>query len=200
MSLMAVLVKIIRSDVRVSFVSRPVSQSRQPSRSVMAVVPTISRYKDYTRRHWQLRKMEWKSLLRIRPQLLSSLLDVCFQEYRKSTKEWYFLRLWISFPNGSTSKMRILETGGDRESILLNLDRVHMGLVILVCRRMCTHFLLYRITGINLTRKNYSRQIFRAKLSKFDCAHPAPPPRTSCRIFYLKCNNYLRERAFFVNI
>lgn len=47
MSLMAVLVKIIRSDVRVSFVSRPVSQSRQPSRSVMVVVPTISRYKDY---------------------------------------------------------------------------------------------------------------------------------------------------------
>lgn len=67
-------------------------------------------------------------------------------------------------------------------------------------KNVYTHFLLYRITGINLTRKNYSRQIFRVKLSKFDCAHHAPPPRTSCRIFYLKCNNYLRERAFFVNI
>lgn len=78
------------------------------------------------------------------------------------------------------------------------------------CESSLTHFHLrrwwvggykyttqYRITGFNLKRKNYSRQVFREELSKFDCALPPPLQRTTPRghpvsnntqIFYLKYN------------
>lgn len=151
MSLMAgltVLVKIIRSDVRVSFVSGPVtSQSvgsivieADPSLSFVVPPvshpsiqshPTISHYKEpqkETRRECcQWKKTEWKSLWRIRPQLFFYFLYI-FQEYRikSATEEWHrdFLPLVMDFltqlqQNESTAKDPPEDC--DWESILLNL-------------------------------------------------------------------------------
>lgn len=134
MSLMAgltVLVKIIRSDVRVSFVSGPVtSQSvgsivieADPSLSFVVPVshpsiqshPTISHYKEpqkETRRRecCQWKKTEWKSLWRIRPQL--------------------FLLFFIHFPRVSNkiSDRRVtqrLSSFGDGFSYTATTKRIH---------------------------------------------------------------------------